>query len=166
MFRTILVHHQEQLYKLYIAFGICRYMPVPYVWLLCGYSHTRVLFILLVYIHIVGWCTVHTTSDYSHCLLFCGHQNWWRLLSFGNFTPCILWKVFQYFRGTYCLHLLPYNGGSKLLRNCDQFLQSYTAPYLRNRHLHSHCRYAFKYRTAFTITQCVCYWSQEYTWRQ
>ena len=35
MFRTILVHHQEQLYKLYIAFGICRY-----VWLLCGYSHT------------------------------------------------------------------------------------------------------------------------------
>ena len=28
VFRTILVHHQEQLYKLYIAFGICRYMPV------------------------------------------------------------------------------------------------------------------------------------------
>ena len=26
MFRTVLVHHQEQLYKLYIAFGICRYM--------------------------------------------------------------------------------------------------------------------------------------------
>ena len=25
MFRTILVHHQEQLYKLYIGFGICRY---------------------------------------------------------------------------------------------------------------------------------------------
>ena len=25
MFRTILVHHQEQLYKLYIAFGIWRY---------------------------------------------------------------------------------------------------------------------------------------------
>ena len=25
MFRTILVRHQEQLYKLYIAFGICRY---------------------------------------------------------------------------------------------------------------------------------------------
>ena len=25
MFRTILVHHQEQLYELYIAFGICRY---------------------------------------------------------------------------------------------------------------------------------------------
>ena len=38
MFRTVLVHHQEQLYKLYIAFGICRYMPVPYVWLLCGYN--------------------------------------------------------------------------------------------------------------------------------
>ena len=35
MFRTILVHHQEKLYKLHIAFGICRY-----VWLLCGYSHT------------------------------------------------------------------------------------------------------------------------------
>ena len=30
MFRTILVHHQEQLYKLYIAFGICRYHT-------CGY---------------------------------------------------------------------------------------------------------------------------------
>ena len=25
MFRTMLVHHQEQLYELYIAFGICRY---------------------------------------------------------------------------------------------------------------------------------------------
>ena len=25
MFRTVLVHYQEQLYKLYIAFGICRY---------------------------------------------------------------------------------------------------------------------------------------------
>ena len=35
MFRTILVHLQEQLYKLYIAFGICRY-----VCLLCGYNHT------------------------------------------------------------------------------------------------------------------------------
>ena len=34
MFRTILVHHQEQLYKLYIAFGIRQY-----VWLLCGYSN-------------------------------------------------------------------------------------------------------------------------------
>ena len=35
MFRTLLVHHQEQLCKLYIAFGICRY-----VWMLRGYSHT------------------------------------------------------------------------------------------------------------------------------
>ena len=26
MFRTILVHHQEQLYKLDIASGICRYV--------------------------------------------------------------------------------------------------------------------------------------------
>ena len=25
MFLTILVHHQEQLYKLYVVFGICRY---------------------------------------------------------------------------------------------------------------------------------------------
>ena len=25
MFRTKLVHHQEQLYELYIAFGTCRY---------------------------------------------------------------------------------------------------------------------------------------------
>ena len=33
MFRTVLVHHQEQLYKLYIAFGICRY-----VWLSCRYT--------------------------------------------------------------------------------------------------------------------------------
>ena len=39
MFRTVLVHHQEQLYKLYIAFGICRYMPIrlAVVWLL--YKH-------------------------------------------------------------------------------------------------------------------------------
>ena len=35
MFRTILVHHQEQLYKLYIVIGIWRY-----VWLLCDYIHT------------------------------------------------------------------------------------------------------------------------------
>ena len=27
MFRTVLVHHQEQLYKLYIAFGIYRHIP-------------------------------------------------------------------------------------------------------------------------------------------
>ena len=39
MFRTILVYLQGQLYKLYVAFGICRYMPVPYVWLLCGYNN-------------------------------------------------------------------------------------------------------------------------------
>ena len=40
MFWTILVHHQEQLYKLYIAFGMCRYMPIrlAVVWL-CGYPH-------------------------------------------------------------------------------------------------------------------------------
>ena len=25
MFQTLLVHHQEQLYKLYMVFGICRY---------------------------------------------------------------------------------------------------------------------------------------------
>ena len=36
MFRTVSVHHQEQLYELYIAFGIHQH-----VWLLCGYSHTR-----------------------------------------------------------------------------------------------------------------------------
>ena len=32
MFRIVSVHHQEQLYELYIAFGICRY-----VWLFCVY---------------------------------------------------------------------------------------------------------------------------------
>ena len=37
MFRTILVHHQEQLLK---AVHRIWYMPVLYVWLLCGYSHT------------------------------------------------------------------------------------------------------------------------------
>ena len=26
MFRTVLVHHEEQLYKLYIVFGICQYV--------------------------------------------------------------------------------------------------------------------------------------------
>ena len=26
VFRTVLVHHQEQLYKLYIAFVMCRYV--------------------------------------------------------------------------------------------------------------------------------------------
>ena len=45
MFQTVLV--QEQLYKLYIAFGICRYhtsaTQQPDVWyrLLCGYRHTK-----------------------------------------------------------------------------------------------------------------------------
>jgi hypothetical protein len=35
MFRTILVHLQEQFCKLYIAFSTCRY-----ICLLCGYSQT------------------------------------------------------------------------------------------------------------------------------
>ena len=49
MFRTILVHHQEQLYKLYIAFGTCRYMPTQYVWLFCGYNHTTATRIVPTY---------------------------------------------------------------------------------------------------------------------
>ena len=40
-------------HKLYIVIGICRYMPVPYVWLLCGYRRTTARRMLLVYIHIV-----------------------------------------------------------------------------------------------------------------
>jgi hypothetical protein len=36
VFRTVLVHHQEQLLR--AVHGIW-YTPVPYVWLLCGYSH-------------------------------------------------------------------------------------------------------------------------------
>jgi hypothetical protein len=51
MFRTVLVHLQEQTsYKLYVIFGIIRY-----VWLLCYYRKDwtrRILYILLVYIHI------------------------------------------------------------------------------------------------------------------
>ena len=46
-FRIILVHLQEQLYKLYIAFGICRYMPD--VCLLCGYSHTTARLMVSAY---------------------------------------------------------------------------------------------------------------------
>ena len=53
MFRTILVHHQEQLLE---AVHRIWYMPVPYVWLWLATA------ILLVYIHIVSWCTVRTTS--------------------------------------------------------------------------------------------------------
>ena len=41
--------------------GICRY-----VWLLCGYSHTTSRRIGLVYIHIVIWRTVYTTSNLSN----------------------------------------------------------------------------------------------------
>ena len=45
MFRTILVHLQEQLYKLYITFGICRYMPAtqqPDIW----YRHIYIIRII------------------------------------------------------------------------------------------------------------------------
>ena len=103
MFRTILVHLQEQLYKLYIALDISRYHKsgccaaiatqqpdVPaYTGIYqirctaykvapddgliqsetCRASHrkwsliTRILCILLFRIHIVGWCTVHKTSN-------------------------------------------------------------------------------------------------------
>ena len=38
MFRTVLAHHQQQLHKLHIAFGICRYMPIRLA--VGGYSHT------------------------------------------------------------------------------------------------------------------------------
>ena len=31
MFRTVLVHLQEQIYKLYITFGICRYHTVAWL---------------------------------------------------------------------------------------------------------------------------------------
>ena len=47
-------------YKLYIAFGICRFMSVPYVWLLCGCTGiyqkrytARILCNWLVYVHII-----------------------------------------------------------------------------------------------------------------
>ena len=44
-------------FRLYILFGICRYMPIPYVWLLCGYrkdcspsySHTTARHMLPAY---------------------------------------------------------------------------------------------------------------------
>ena len=78
MFRTILVHHQEQLYKLYIAFGICRYMPVPYVRLLCGYSHSPVVTVFTTWSNVIHFyypttkcfdvfCTGRRTiCDYIH----------------------------------------------------------------------------------------------------
>ena len=47
MFRTVLVHHQEQLYELYIAFGICRYHTSG-----CCVAIATILCILLVHIHI------------------------------------------------------------------------------------------------------------------
>ena len=37
---SLIHHHERHFYKPYIAIGICRYMPVQYVWLLCGYSPT------------------------------------------------------------------------------------------------------------------------------
>ena len=52
VFRTVLAHHQEQLYKLYIAFGICQY-----VWLLCGYSHKN-------FVHLVGLYTYCTELNF------------------------------------------------------------------------------------------------------
>ena len=41
---------------LYITFGMCRYMPVPYVWLLCGYSHLT-----------CGRTEQHTIFTYQTC---------------------------------------------------------------------------------------------------
>ena len=67
-------------YKLYIAFGICRYQMRYTAYNVAtedGITQTetcrefneklslitRILCILLVYIHIVRWCTVHTRSN-------------------------------------------------------------------------------------------------------
>ena len=46
----------ETFCKLYIAIGICRYMPVPHVWLLCGYSNN--------FVHLVGSYT-HYSARYD-----------------------------------------------------------------------------------------------------
>ena len=58
MFRTVLVRNQEQLYKLYIAFGVCRY-----VWLLCGYSHKTATRMVLAYTGIYQMrCTAYKVA--------------------------------------------------------------------------------------------------------
>ena len=91
MFRTILVHLQDQLYKLYITFGICHttatrmvpaytkcdvqliklllkmdwYSPKHIEHLVENSLITIILCILLVYIQTERWCTDHTMSNFS-----------------------------------------------------------------------------------------------------
>jgi len=94
--------------------------------------------------------------------IICGHQNWWRLLSSGNFTP---WgyERFSSISGELTVHTFyPTHGCSKFWWNCGQFLQDYTVPCLRNRRLYSHNRCLFKYRKEFMIMQWISYWSREY----
>jgi hypothetical protein len=92
----------------------------------------------------------------------CGHQNWGRLLSSVNFTPWVCEKFSSISEEVTVHNFYSTHGCSKFWWNCGQFLQEYTAPYLRKRHFYSHCHYAFKYRTAFMIRQCISYWSREY----
>jgi hypothetical protein len=94
--------------------------------------------------------------------IICGHQNWWRLLSSGKFTPRVCEKFSSNSVKLTVHAFYPTHGCSKFWWNCGQFLQDYTAACLRNRHLYSHCRYAFKYRPAFMTAQCIPYWSREY----
>ena len=139
MFRTILVHHQEQLFISYTSHlvyaGICRY-----VWLFCGYGHTtarrmvpaytgiyqmrcaaykvapddgliqsetcrasnekikfnhRKLCILLVYIHIVRWWTVHTTSNsYSFLLAILESDCVEGCVGYHVFFFCSTWSLY------------------------------------------------------------------------
>ena len=80
MFRTVSVHNQEQLYKLCVVFGIpiqqTRHTAYKKIVPEDGLTQSetcrayieksslirRILCILLVYIHTVGWCTVRTAS--------------------------------------------------------------------------------------------------------
>ena len=52
IFRTVLVHHQEHLYKMYIAFGICGYVATRYVtgkyrlYTKCDVQHIKLLLMM------------------------------------------------------------------------------------------------------------------------
>ena len=73
---SILVHHQEQLYKLYIAFGICRYHT----------SGCCVAIALLVYIYIVLLlCGYSLVGLYTYCLVVV-----WLYSLVGLYTYCLV----------------------------------------------------------------------------
>jgi hypothetical protein len=62
-----------------------------------------------------------------------------KMAVFWDVAPCSLVKTDGSFRGAYCLHHCPDDGGSKHLWNIGQFLSDYMCNIPEDSHLHTHC---------------------------